>query len=1027
MKDTLSIAEFEDLWQEQKGWEIERGKQDILRHENGPLWVLAGPGTGKTEGLIIRALRLLLVDGEEPASIFLTTFTEKGAEELEDRISRAVADFGYDDEVDVSNLRTGTLHSLCDEVMSEYRYPRYIDLELLDQNDQEFFIKRHSEMVDWVKSNDYVHKYFKALRLPWKTRYPPNTWEATRMAVELANRTRQYVTDPVELQKSDEQALAELGEQLVTYQDLLADDEHHRCDFAELQSHFLDFLDTNHGERFLDGDDEVDKPPLKHVLVDEYQDTNPLQEQIYFRLAEACDENIVAVGDDDQALYRFRGGTVECMVRFGDVCRDRLGQSPEVAQLVDNYRSHPDIVDWINRFITYHGDLGEGTRVADKEQLNAASGIDGKYPAVAGIFGASRPDTAKSIADFVNFLIEDGIVTDPNQIALLLRSTRESPKNAGPFVEALRDRGIDVYNPRNKALTDHEEVELALGCLLTVLDREMHVRDNTGIRGNFLKTVDDWVEAFDTFRQTPDGDELDEYVEQSHENLEAIGTSERVDSLQDIFYRILSCEPFSTWREEDPNRSKRLAMLTDLLEAFTNVYSGNLRTSSHYEGHFSHGWLRGFYYNFVQYVAESGFDEPEDPYDQRPSGYVQALTVHQAKGLEFPFVIAGDITKDDPPGGTHFLEEVLSPYSALNVEGTSKEARAASDNVRRFFVQYSRAQDALVLAGAESGVEPIALGNESNGNRVQTDWFDQNDRRLRGLPDFERYRDVDREFDEQGPPRRKYSVTGDILSFRRCARQYGHFSDLGYTPAQEAQLYFGTVIHRTLDRLHQQYRGQIDGKSAGKPTESDVREYFEQVHKSLVAHGTRPMGEEAKERARDYLVRFNDQMAEELFGKVLDTEHHLKTRRDDFVMEGTVDVLARENASNEDPSTWEIWDYKASKVPDGGSIDLENYRYQMQVYAGMYENKNGVLPERAVLYFLGEANPEEARYEIPFDRALIDDAMERFTDTVGDIEDFRAREEWPAPAEPPSKETCDACDLRWDCEAVEGAYPRRTP
>ena len=128
----------------------------------------------------------------------------------------------------------------------------------------------------------------------------------------------------------------------------------------------------------------------------------------------------------------------------------------------------------------------------------------------------------------MNFLIKDGIVTDSNQITLLLRRTRESPQNTGPFVEALRDCGIDVYNPRNKVLTDHEAVELTPDCLLTVLDREMHVRDNTGIRGDFLDTIDDWVEKFDTYRQTPDGNELDEYVEQSHGNLETTGTNELI-------------------------------------------------------------------------------------------------------------------------------------------------------------------------------------------------------------------------------------------------------------------------------------------------------------------------------------------------------------------------------------------------------------------------------------------------------------------------------------------------------------------
>jgi len=94
---------------------------------------------------------------------------------------------------------------------------------------------------------------------------------------------------------------------------------------------------------------------------------------------------------------------------------------------------------------------------------------------------------------------------------------------------------------------------------------------------------------------------------------------------------------------------------------------------------------------------------------------------------------------------------------------------------------------------------------------------------------------------------------------------------------------------------------------------------------------------------------------------------------------------------------------------------MQNYRYQMQVYASLFKKKNGEYPSRAVLYFLAEDNPEDARVEIPFDADRIEEAMETFRRTVSDIEESRDREVWPAPDEKPSKETCDACDIRWDC------------
>lgn len=300
-------------------------------------------------------------------------------------------------------------------------------------------------------------------------------------------------------------------------------------------------------------------------------------------------------------------------------------------------------------------------------------------------------------------------------------------------------------------------------------------------------------------------------------------------------------------------------------------------------------------------------------------------------------------------------------------------------------------------------------------------------KRLDDESDFEDFENLNRDYESSGGPRRRYSVTGDILSYRRCARQYGHFDEYEFSPAQAAQLWFGQVIHQTLDRAHRQYKGQIEGMEASIPDEDDIEEYFEQVSESLEAQGITPMSGDSKEKALEYLKEFNEKMADQLYPKVKDTEHRLQRQQEDFVMEGIVDVLVRNDADEEDPENWEIWDYKAQDKPDEGSEDLKNYKYQMRVYAGIFKKKNGSYPSKAVLYFLGEDEPEDAKLEIRFNENSIQTAVNTFQRTVEKIQDSRERDSWDVPDHKPSEETCDACDIRWDCPLMGHKYERRNP
>jgi DNA helicase-2/ATP-dependent DNA helicase PcrA len=231
------------------------------------------------------------------------------------------------------------------------------------------------------------------------------------------------------------------------------------CDFSRLLRYFREFLDTAQGNLFLSGDGSGVRLPLTHVLVDEYQDTNPIQESIYLRLSDTPPHNITVVGDDDQALYRFRGGTVECMVGFSAACQARWGTTPQIIYLSDNHRSDSDIVQWCNTYITSFPQMAApNVRIPGKPPLNPALGRTGAHPAVGIIRNGTVGACATGMATLVNELRANGIIQDYSQCVLLLRSTKNSPNFAGPYVTALQARNIPIYNPRSKDYLEQPEV-----------------------------------------------------------------------------------------------------------------------------------------------------------------------------------------------------------------------------------------------------------------------------------------------------------------------------------------------------------------------------------------------------------------------------------------------------------------------------------------------------------------------------------------------------------------------------------------
>ena len=168
-------------------------QEAILRHPQGPGWVLAGPGSGKTEVLTLLVLRLLYVENDpvqatrvRPESIFLTTFTEKAARNLEDRLSQYRGQIVMQRPdlaaIDTSKLHLGTLHGLCNDLLQEFRAPNYQNVRLLDELESSMFVYEQLSIVD--TPNDATDRpfwtFFSYLFSPreWQTSWSwlPSKW-----------------------------------------------------------------------------------------------------------------------------------------------------------------------------------------------------------------------------------------------------------------------------------------------------------------------------------------------------------------------------------------------------------------------------------------------------------------------------------------------------------------------------------------------------------------------------------------------------------------------------------------------------------------------------------------------------------------------------------------------------------------------------------------------------------------------------------------------------------------------------------
>lgn len=834
------------------GFKPNWGQRQAIESTRGPLFLMAGPGSGKTRVLLWRVVNLLVFHKVNPEKIFLSTFTEKAANQLQEGLQAILGTVTTQTgrPFDISKMYVGTLHSLCQRLIGDRRFianrTRNQIPTLLDELEQYFLINSSSF---WRKVEELIHVDAEEFRNELKQYFDKRSSSKHDSAQSLIGIFNRFSEENLSVAKIKEktidlqdESLSKIATLYGWYKEYLL--SQNQVDFSLLQQKAL--------HQLLVSEHVIHE--FEHIVVDEYQDTNRIQEELIFRLAQGG-KNICVVGDDDQALYRFRGATVENFVQFPQRCELYLQTKPKEIKLNMNYRSKKQIVETYTDFIEKVNWIREdGAGYYRLHNKNIQSHNQEEETAVAITQEAPYEEVAAEIAKFVKTVIDQGKVKDPNQIAFLFPALKSNTK-AKKMKHALENLGLKVYAPRAGRFLDVEEAKAIFGLLLKILGKPTR-----GEFGGAYREYHDWLDsALEMTKGLLENDErLDSFVEAKKAELKAcsgdyirlletveengwnlkspyypaihksellstggispktkrgLGTQvldkiaeeriaegkpftiqyilNRVTSVDwnvlDIFYRLCGFSYFSYMFKlaesgEDEGPICNLSMISDYLARYLEQTHSVITGSSLVEGGLTIDLFGRFVYGLFR-LGESEYENEETSF---PKGRIPFLTIHQSKGLEFPYVVLGAPGKS---GGIQKNEEIIRKLVVSDSEPLHRIPEF--DAARLFYVALSRAEKMLVIANPtgrgvqthESFKQLFAEKTYKTPSQISNDELPKVGVKQEGIP-------------------KVYSYTADYLLYLRCPRSYMVFKKYGFVPSRSQTMLFGSLVHKTIEDLH---------------------------------------------------------------------------------------------------------------------------------------------------------------------------------------------------------------------------------
>ncbi|WP_440993961.1 UvrD-helicase domain-containing protein [Cysteiniphilum litorale] len=870
----------------QKGITPTTNQLAAIEHYKNPLFLSAGPGSGKTRVILWRVVNLMVFHNVEPKDIFLATFTEKAAKQLKDGLEDLLGMVTNlsGKPYDISQMSLGTVHSICRDLIADRRITqgkRNKPPRLLDALDQYFLVYNKQNWQELTKAAGFsrVEEANMMINSSLGTNRDMGSTsrhKAALSAISFFNRLSEEHADPLCIDIELEANQFELQDQehckaiyaanstafdnlllsrlLVMYDLYKTKLKQENCtDFSLLQSELYDVLVQNKSSTHV----------FKHIIVDEYQDTNSIQEKIYFHLSQGY-KNITIVGDDDQALYRFRGATVENLVEFDNRCEKYLGIEPRKIVLSENFRSRRQIVDCYTQFIDYYD--WEKPKTAQADFKNPYYRVMNK-----GIFAHSQdyndavlvtsPGNAQAVSSelvtTIKALKEQGKIKDYNEVAVLFSSLKGQNGMASKVQELhdqLEEAGIPVYAPRAKRFLEVDEAKAVFGLFLTIFGKPQTLND---LKGNkpyheYLKDCDENVDKLLRADR-----HLKHYIDTKKQELKII--SQDYQKLESFFLE-------KNWTKSQPltlemlniiARAPSLKLSTSAQQILTSKLFGKQIEKRYLAGNpFSLSYLQGRVCSvdwnvldlFYQFGAFDYFKKlyrlAEDGVDEGPICNLAQISKYLARFMQlYRSVITAEIIINESLSTHLFSSFLFALFRLQESEFENEEEPFPKGRVSFLTIHQSKGLEfPVVILGSiyrkeqapglleyfvREKIRPqgeplekiaqfditrmfyVALSRAENvlvipyykgsGNPKSPGFNLLLDQMGYTHVNAVNWTDIPNAHIKMSEVPKTYSFTQDYMPYLKCPRHYMAYYKYEFVPSRAATMMFGSLVHQTLE------------------------------------------------------------------------------------------------------------------------------------------------------------------------------------------------------------------------------------
>ena len=425
---------------------------------------------------------------------------------------------------------------------------------------------------------------------------------------------------------------------------------------------------------------------------------------------------------------------------------------------------------------------------------------------------------SNKILEFIRKLESTGKLTDYNQIAFLFYSVKkEAVANLAHFLE---DNGINVYSPRSNMFFERTEIRLALGILMLLFPSYVQYLDSeiySFVQPPYIAYYRQCVALANEWITKPENSSLQQWIAtlgKVHTTL----TDTTDYAYSGLLYQLFAFEPFRTILSAnldegvvDIRPSRNLAKLSQLINKFEYLHHVDTLNATYIDKN-----TEILFNQYFRLLITDGISEYEDDSEYAPSGCVSFLTIHQAKGMEFPIVFVDSLENTPKRRSDTLLSEIEMRYFKRPVfepEDTIK----FFDFWRLYYTAFSRAQDLLILTCNEKRGTPSKYFRNLYSKLKSVDHSDFD----MATFNFHSVKAVNL--------KRTFSYTSHVMVYETCALQYKFYKELEFAPVKANAMLFGTLVHETIEDIHR----AVLRKEESTVTSDNISRWFDANYLSL--------------------------------------------------------------------------------------------------------------------------------------------------------------------------------------------------